>query len=151
MTMSLTHRTRVDRRPAAGIDAHPRAFPTATVEAARRQPARRRHAAHMGIGSHTGAAITATSAQRLAFVSAAGVVEGLERLVEAALIIAAVEHHAHAAVRPIRKIGALNEILSSHVDLVEVEMTRNRIDGTFRNVGALGTSVTAIGVDWNGI
>ena len=70
MAVALAHGARINRDPAARIDADPGAFPAAAVEADQRQPARRRHAAHMRIGGNANAAIAPFAPQFVAFAAA---------------------------------------------------------------------------------
>src|SRR5262249_27991314 len=63
------------------------------------------------------------------------------------IIVAAVIDRAHAAIGTIGEIAALNEILSPDLDLVDVQMPCDRVDGAFRDISALGAAVAAIGID----
>ena len=82
------------------------------------QPPRRCHAAHVGVGGNADAAIAALRAQFVALDLARIVVEGLQRHVQAALIVPAVVDHGRTTVGSIRKIGTLNEISPAHLDLI---------------------------------
>src|SRR5271155_4221184 len=105
----------------------------------------------MGIGRYPDAAITALGAQLIALAAAGFVVEGFHRLRQAAFIVAAVVYHGGPIVRPIREIGALNEISPASLHLIEIEVTRDRVDRPFGDVGALRAAITTIGVNRHGI
>src|ERR1700682_3807949 len=101
----------------------------------------------MGVGAAADAAIAALGPPLIAFAAACCIIEGFHRLCQAALIVAAIVNHGRPIVGLVRKICALNEIPSAHLDLVQVEVTRDRVDRAFGDVSSLGPAVAAIGVD----
>jgi hypothetical protein len=147
----LTHRAGIDGGTSAGVDADPGAFPAAATEAARCQPPRRRHAAHVGVGGNADATIAAFRAQFVALDLAPVVVEGFQCDVQAALIVPAVVDHGRTTVGLIGKIGSRNEISSAHLDLIQHELACHRVDRAFRDVSAFGPAVAAIGIDRYGV
>src|SRR5262249_14656649 len=147
MPMALAHRTRVDYRSSARVDSDPRALPAAPVEANIGEAARRGHAAHLGVGSDTNAAITPDAAETLLLLTSSGVIECSGGFVETALVIAAVINHRLAAVRVIRKFRWQHEIDPPHFNWVETEMAGDRFNGPLGDVGSLGPPVAPISVD----
>ncbi len=87
----------------------------------------------------------------IALAAACPVVEGFHCLCQAALIVAAIVNHGGPVVGLVRKISALNEIPSTHLNLIKVEMTCNRVDRPFGDVSPFGAAIPAIGVNWYGI
>src|SRR2546429_5747129 len=104
----------------------------------------------MGIGRDTDAAIAALGAQLIAFTAARRVVEGVHRFCHAAFVIAAVISYRRPVVGLVRKIGALNEIAPTYLDLIDVEVPCNRVDRSFGDVGPFGPAIAAIGVNRDG-
>ena len=151
MTVALAHGAGKNDDPAARVHADARAFPAAAVEAEQREAARRRHAAHVGIGCHPDAAVAALGAQLIALVASGVVIDGFHRLDEAALIIAAVINRGGSVIGSIRKVGGLNEITPAHFDLIEIEVTGDRVDRPFGDVCPLGPAISAIGVNRHGV
>src|SRR5262249_23552559 len=151
VAVALAHRARIDGGAAAGIDRDSCALPTAAIKATRGKPPRRRHAAHVGIGGDPDAAIGALAPQGVALTAARFIVESSKRLVEQTVIVAGVVDRAHAAIGAIGKIGALNEVLAPYLDLIDVQMPRDRVDGALGNISALGAAVAAIGIDRHGV
>src|SRR6516165_5625040 len=105
----------------------------------------------MGEGGNANAAIDTLAPECLALPAATVVIEGGQRLGKQALVVAAVIDHALAAVGPIGKVGALDEVLAPYLDLIELQMSRDGVDRTLGDVGALGSAIAAIGVDWHGV
>ena len=65
------------------------------------------------------------------------------------MVISAIVNYGRAVVRFVRKIGFLNEILTPHFHLVEIEMTRDGVDGALSDVAPFRPAVAAIRVDWH--
>src|SRR6266566_5570785 len=105
----------------------------------------------MGVGRDTDAAIAALGAQLIAFAAARRVVEGFHCLRQAAFIVAAVVNHGGTIIGLVRKISALDKILSADLHLIDVEVARDRVDRAFGDVSALGPAVAAIGVNRHGV
>src|SRR5690348_9679242 len=90
-------------------------------------------------------------AQAPLLISPAGVIERSDGLVETALVIAAVINYRPAAVGAVGELGLRHEIDPPHRDRVEIEMAGNGLDSPLGNIGAFGSSISAIGVDGHGI
>ena len=86
----------------------------------------------MRVRGDTDAAVTTPATQFVAFADTRCIVESLQRRFEAALVISAIVNDGRAVVRFVRKIAFLNEIPTPHFHLVEIEMTRDGVDGAHR-------------------
>src|ERR1700676_1881797 len=100
----------------------------------------------MGVGRDTDAARAALGAQLIALVPACSVDEGFHCLRQAAFIVAAIVDHGGAVVGLVREISALNEIPLTYLNLIDVEVTRDRVYRPFGDVSPLGPAITAIGI-----
>src|SRR5690348_12062974 len=98
MPVTLAHRTRIQCRAAARIDRDACALPAAAIEAVRGEPARRGHAARLGVSSDANAAMPPSRAQMLLLFAPVSVVECRDGLVETALVITAVIDRRPAAI-----------------------------------------------------
>ena len=103
----------------------------------------------MRVRGDADAAVTTPATQFVAFADTRCIVENLQRRFEAALVISAIVNYGRAVVRFVRKIGFLNEILTPHFHLVEIQTTRDGVDGALRYVGPFRPAVAAIRVDWH--
>src|SRR5262249_23952797 len=112
--VTLAHRARIQRRTAARVDRNTCALPATAIEAIGSKPTRRRHAAHLGVGSDANAAITSDRSQTLLLLAPPSIVECRDGLFETALVIAAVVDHGPAAIGAIRKVGLWHEIEPPH-------------------------------------
>src|SRR5258706_2815277 len=81
----------------------------------------------MGIGRDTDAAIAALGAQLIAFAAARRVVEGLRRLRQAALIVAAVVNHGGGALGVVRENNPPHENPSAALHPITVLGGRDRL------------------------
>src|SRR6202171_6577057 len=98
VAVALAHRARVNRHPATRIHTYSGALPPAAGEAAQSQSSRWRHDAHMCGGSNANATISPCAPQLAARAAAPRVVERGKRLIETALVVAAVEDGALAII-----------------------------------------------------
>src|SRR5262245_17095843 len=122
VAVALAHGARKEGGSAARVDDDAGALQPRASNPLVKTP-RRCHAAHLRVRRYADAAVAAAGAELRLLRSACCVVEHIESLIEASLAVAAVAHHALAAVGAIGEVRGTDEVEPPHLDGIETEPT----------------------------
>ena len=125
------------------------ALPKTDASAERADHGRRRDAAGLDVAGEADAAELALGLRSGTATGKVGVVRKLQRLVEMGLVVAGVVGERHR--RVVGELVRLDEVLTAQLRRIPAELLGRRFDDGLEQIGRLGPTSAAIGVDRCGI